>query len=548
MIKSQRIIGIIFFILAGFTAGAEPVTIQSLLQEMIDPTALARIDSPSYSLGQFSSYDRRSVAPDQPGWFANEDGFGFIREESRQGRTEEVMMEADGPGAIVRWWMTMAGPHNGWGTIRVYIDGESEPRIKGKPYDLVGRGLLAPEPLSASVSTDTWEYIRGHNLYLPIPYEESCKVTFEREGEGPHFFVINYRSYEPGTPVESYTPQAARHARPVSRTLHHRQRPVSSDWSRRSFEKGLAPGDSIDLELEGPAAIREMRFRLAADDLEQALRSTVLAIEFDGRRTVWAPVGDFFGTGHQIAPYEGWYSSVGTDGMLACWWVMPFAESARVSLRNLGDQSVEINWGVLATGDWIWDARSLYFHATWRQLYQYHARGSGNPPAIDYNYVTIRGRGKYVGDTLTAYNYSDHWWGEGDEKIYVDGEDFPSHFGTGTEDYYGYAWGQPATFDHPFIAQPEGRGGGMTRDPRKHAPIVNSRWRALDAIPFRESLQVDMEIWTQRKAWMNYAPTTFFYARPGASTNVEPDPAEARKPVPKQPTDVLPVTSSRRKR
>ena len=41
--------------------------------------------------------------------------------------------------------------------------------------------------------------------------------------------------------------------------------------------------------------------------------------------------------------------------------------------------------------------------------------------------------------------------GEGDEKVYVDGETFPSHFGTGTEDYYGYAWGRYEPWiNHPF--------------------------------------------------------------------------------------------------
>ena len=65
----------------------------------------------------------------------------------------------------------------------------------------------------------------------------------------------------------------------------------------------------------------------------------------------------------------------------------------------------------------------------------------------------------YVGDCLTLFNTVYAWRGEGDEKIYVDGESFPSHFGTGTEDYYGYAWCRPERFTgHPFIAQPDGSG------------------------------------------------------------------------------------------
>ena len=138
------------------------------------------------------------------------------------------------------------------------------------------------------------------------------------------------------------------------------------------------------------------------------------------------------------------------------------------------------------------------------------------------NYVTIDGKGVYVGDSLTIFNGAATWWGEGDEKIFVDGEDFPSHFGTGTEDYYGYAWCLPAAFSAPFHAQPEGDGnlrGGFS---------VNSRYRALDAIPFDESIKFDMELWHWGATKMNYAPTTFFYARPGAQANVPAD-AESAK-------------------
>ena len=132
----------------------------------------------------------------------------------------------------------------------------------------------------------------------------------------------------------------------------------------------------------------------------------------------------------------------------------------------------------------------MHFHATWRQLTEVETLGNlvEDPKAVDVNYVTGRRKGVYVGDTLTMFN-GDAWWGEGDEKVYVDGEKFPSHFGTGTEDYYGYAWCRPEYFTAPFHAQPEGGGqsaGGFS---------VNYRYRALDAIPFTKSFQFDMELW-----------------------------------------------------
>ena len=69
------------------------------------------------------------------------------------------------------------------------------------------------------------------------------------------------------------------------------------------------------------------------------------------------------------------------------------------------------------TGAWKWDERSLYFNASWRGQYPVPTR-----PYSDWNYVTLKGRGVYVGDTLTIMNPVERWWGEGDEKIWVDGE------------------------------------------------------------------------------------------------------------------------------
>jgi hypothetical protein len=147
----------------------------------------------------------------------------------------------------------------------------------------------------------------------------------------------------------------------------------------------------------------------------------------------------------------------------------------------------------------------------------------------------VAGKGQYVGDTLVLFNGTSAWWGEGDEKIYIDGEEFPSHVGTGTEDYYGYAWCRPEYFQAPFHAQPCGAGnmaGGFS---------VNSRYRNLDALPFEKSIKFDMELWHWRNTKMNYAPATFWYARPGVACNVDPDPKAAAEPVARKRSDVVEV-------
>jgi len=147
--------------------------------------------------------------------------------------------------------------------------------------------------------------------------------------------------------------------------------------------------------------------------------------------------------------------------------------------------------------------------------------------------LTVQGKGTYVGDVLTLFNTANTWWGEGDEKIYVDGEHFPSHIGTGSEDYYGYAWCKPEYFESAFHAQPCGDGN------LKPGFSVNLRFRSLDAIPFEKSIKFDMELWHWAKTTMSYAPTTFWYARPGAKWDVKPDPKEAKRPIPRSVEDII---------
>ena len=226
-------------------------------------------------------------------------------------------------------------------------------------------------------------------------------------------------------------------------------------------------------------------------------RKVLLKIDFDGQQTVWCPIGDFFGSGIGLNPVQGWYRTVAEDGTMSCRWVMPYQKSGKVKLVNLSDASVDAELKVI-TGKWNWDDRSMYFNASWRGQYPIPTR-----PYSDWNYVTLKGRGVYVADTLTIMNPTRTWWGEGDEKIWVDGEDFPSIFGTKTEDYYAYSWGGVSTdfYEHAFHAQPFAHKYNklnrkkVENEKSNFGYSVESRSRSLDTMPFGSSLQLDMEIW-----------------------------------------------------
>jgi D-arabinan exo alpha-(1,3)/(1,5)-arabinofuranosidase (non-reducing end) len=540
---------------------AEQVSLESLLGDMANRERVASIPSPHFICRQFSSYDRDTVGVGKDGWFANWDRSQFVRVEENDGRKEYVMLDADGAGAVVRFWGTWHGRRKEGGglepfsngTLRVYLDGKAEPAIEGPVADIISGGKLIGEPLSESVAPETDYKRRGHNLYLPIPYQDGCKITYEsdaiidfggQKGEAL-YYQINYRTYEPGTKVKSFARKQLEELKPLIETVGKKL--VAAELGDTTPPATITvPGlelppksdpFSIFRQGEGPGAVRKISVRLEADDLQQALRSTVIIAEFDGKQTVWCPVGDFFGTGHQIHPYRSWYTNVSEDGTMTCYWVMPHAKTCLVSLQNLGDQPVKITTEAKGTV-YDWTDRSMHFHANWSQLTKVDTgpdkdmTGNG---AFDVNYVTIEGEGKIVGDTLTLFNGIGAWWGEGDEKIFIDGEEFPSHVGTGTEDYYGYAWCRPEYFQSPFHAQPSGNGNVTV------GFSVNSRYRLLDTLPFTKSIKFDMELWHWRNTQMNFAPSVFWYARPGATCSVKPDPESAALPVAKKRSDVVEI-------
>ncbi|MHC4964938.1 MAG: glycoside hydrolase family 172 protein, partial [Planctomycetota bacterium] len=493
---------------------AETITLASLLEEMIDREVLARVPDPAYTCRQFSSYDRAARSPDEE-WFANHDANQYLRTEENDGRQEWVLMDTPGPGAVVRIWS--ANPPDD-GTLRIYLDGSNEPVIAAPMADLLGGKWRVAPPLSAVRS-------RGWNLYLPVPYAEHCKITCDKDG---FYYQINYRTYEPGTRVESYCDAAAAEAKgAVARVQQVLIHPPRADGDRKEgINEMIEAGASASVPLgPGPRAIRYLILYVPSEDLPTALRSTILQIDFDGERTVWCPLGDFFGSGVGVNAYSGWWRLVGSrptggggvEAILTCRWVMPYRESCRISIHNLSSWRTEVRLSAVSS-PWDWDDRSMHFHTVWRQQNPIPTR-----PMRDWNYVEVRGKGVFVGDTLALANPVKIWWGEGDEKIYVDGEAFPSHFGTGTEDYYGYAWGSAEPFEAPFHAQPRCDGPG------NYGHTTVSRVRSLDAIPFGESFRFDMEVWHWKECDIGYAATSHFYALPGATHNRPPQPQEAAR-------------------
>jgi hypothetical protein len=162
------------------------------------------------------------------------------------------------------------------------------------------------------------------------------------------------------------------------------------------------------------------------------------------------------------------------------------------------------------------DARSLLFHAI-------HASTGLQPnePTHEYTLAQIRGDGVYVGTRLNVSNTEAAWWGEGDEKIWLDGEAFPSFFGTGTEDYFGYAYCSNERFSSAYVGQP------LAGARVNYGRAALYRFHVPDPIRFRSGLRFDLEVnhWGDSGRPVAHDAIVYFYARPGAqvkSTEVAP--------------------------
>jgi len=430
-----------------------------------------------------------------------------------------------GPGTIVRTWTAKIS-----GKLRVYLDDIDKPLYAGPAQDF----LLHPydtfinEAELGSVVLDGTFYQRNA-AYCPMPFEKRCRIVWIGNVKNIHFYEVQIRKYAAGTKVKTFSPAelkaAGQQVSKVANVLRNPQKrwPYASKQEPVEISADLGPHklDQV-LSLEGPGAIERLTLKLNAEDLDLALRQTILRIRCDGSRwgQVESPLGDFFGSAPGINPWNSVPFTVESDGTMTCRYVMPFADSMKIEIYNRSKQAVQIRGSALPV-DYEWnDKTSMHFYARWRITHD--LKPSGND-VRDMPYVLASGRGVYVGTALMLLNPNPipspygSWWGEGDEKIFVDDDMQPSTFGTGSEDYFNYSWSSSDIFLHPYCAQPRNDG------PANRGFVTNCRWHILDPLPFQKRINFYMELypheWTPN---ISYARIGYFYGQPGLTDDHEP--------------------------
>ena len=297
------------------------------------------------------------------------------------------------------------------------------------------------------------------------------------------------------------------------------------------------------MDAKGPGIITHMWLTFLGPEIQNWApqgsanhQEMLLRIYFDGatRPQVEAPVGDFFANAFGRRNEVISLPVIVDDGdAYNCFWQMPFRKSCRIEIVNQSTKNINLLYYNI---DWI-QKKSLpkdtpYFHAQYRQEYPAeHGK--------DYTILETTGKGHYVGTVLSVRTRSPSWFGEGDEKIYIDGEKNASIWGTGTEDYFLAAWGLKKN-STPYFGTPVFDQWGIVGG---HTSAY--RWHLNDPIVFQKGIKVTIEhmgwispdenpehratSWNEREDdfssvafWYQTGPSTFLARAPDAKARTLP--------------------------
>ena len=262
-----------------------------------------------------------------------------------------------------------------------------------------------------------------------------------------------------------------------------------------------APHEIVRIgEIVGPGCVQRMWFTILSDDPD-AYRNLILRFYWDGEEnpSVEAPFGDFFGMG--FAEHVQHISAIQgvTSGGFWNYWPMPFSKGAVFEAENIGDTPISDLYFNIEYSDIDHGHETPRFHAKWKRE---------NPTTIDKNYTILeaKGAGHYCGVAMNmqSYDKGSRLFLEGDEVIWVDGEEEASIKGTGTEDYFqgGWYW-----INGPFSAPYH----GLSYQDLLQCRFTAYRLHLPDPVPFEKEIKVTIEHGSSNMLQEDYSSTAYWY-------------------------------------
>lgn len=295
----------------------------------------------------------------------------------------------------------------------------------------------------------------------------------------------------------------------------------NADWVEVKARSSVTLAD-----IHGAGSIRHIWFTINSPSPFH-LRELVLRMYWDGETdpSVEVPIGDFFGTGfeyedipggHRGQKYQSWWSLPITvqDRAMNCYFEMPFAKGARITLTNDGSQDVP-NLYFHIDYQQHHDAAAVSgkgrFHAQWRHepmraVPESESAGKNVDGKNNYVFLEAKGKGQYVGIILNIFGRSTGWWGEGDDMFFIDGETSRATInGTGMEDYFNNAWMFQKEFNYPFIGYSQQSNRDWTGSHTMY------RFHIQDPIYFQKLLRATIEHGHANAREDDYTSVAFWY-------------------------------------
>jgi hypothetical protein len=292
----------------------------------------------------------------------------------------------------------------------------------------------------------------------------------------------------PGSPLYKAPPPgvATRWVSPENPTGAKGEGGRSNQGAKGAAFVVVAPGERrILFDVEGAGIITRIWLSGNIPRVPELRRAVRIDMFWDdaARPAVSAPVGDFFGVGlGHLRQFESALFASPEGRSYNAFVPMPYRTAARIEVTN------ESPWPALIWYDVNYlempgpDPDAMYFHAHWR-------RQARTELAEDFEILPrVRGTGRYIGTNVGVIGndaYRGTWFGEGEVKIYLDGDrERPTLVGTGTEDYIGSGWGQ-GEFAGQFF-------GSLVSD-EAHDRYAFYRYHLPDPVFFREECRVTLQ-------------------------------------------------------
>jgi hypothetical protein len=292
---------------------------------------------------------------------------------------------------------------------------------------------------------------------------------------------------------ENFTGEKGKAGMSVDGPALNAARDLGQGWKVSPYVRIKPKETFVMADVKGEGAIQQIWCTPAG-----TWRYAILRFYWDGEAepSVECPVGDFFACGWgRYAQISSLAVCVNPGSAFNSYWEMPFRKGFKITLENLADENFTIYYQINYTLTEVPDD-AAYFHAQFRRV---------NPlPYKDvYTIVDgVKGWGHYVGTYMAWGVNNNGWWGEGEIKFFLDGDDkFPTICGTGTEDYFCGSYdfdakrpdGTIQYTEHttPYSGLAQVIRGDGHYDVQQRFGLY--RWHVMDPIRFEKDLRVTIQ-------------------------------------------------------